>query len=39
MQLHTFARRLDRSAKRYLGWVQLACAIIFVRHEANGFVR
>ena len=38
-QFGRIARRLDRSAKRYLGWVQLACAIIFGRHEANGFVR
>lgn len=38
-QFGRIARRFDRSAKRYLGWVQLACAIIFVRHEANGFVR
>ena len=32
------ARRLDRSARRYLGWVQLAACVIFLRHEANGFV-
>ena len=33
------ACRFDWCAKRCLGWVQLAGAIIFVRHEANGFVR
>jgi transposase len=38
-QFGRIARRFDRCAARYLGWVQLACAIIFVRHEANGFVR
>jgi putative transposase len=38
-QFGRIARRLDRQAKRYLGWVQLAAAIIYIRHEANGFVR
>jgi transposase len=38
-QFGRIARRFDRCAKRYLGWVQLACAIIFARHEANGFFR
>ena len=33
------ARRLDRIARRYLGWVQLAACVIFLRHDANGFVR
>ena len=33
------ARRLDRSVRRYLGWVQLAACVIFIRHDANGFVR
>ena len=33
------ARRLDRAAKRYRGWVQLAAWVIFIRHDANGFVR
>jgi transposase len=33
------ARRLDRTARRYLGWVQLAACVIFLRHEAKGFVR
>jgi hypothetical protein len=37
-QFGRIARRLDRSARRYLGWVQLAACVIFVRHEANGFV-
>jgi hypothetical protein len=32
-------RRLDRSARRYLGWVQLAACVIFIRHDANGFVQ
>jgi transposase len=32
-------RRLDRTARRYLGWVQLAACVIFLRHDANGFVR
>jgi len=31
------ARRLDRSSRRFLGWVQLAAALIFVRAEAPGF--
>ena len=30
------ARRLDRSGRRFLGWVQLAACIIFIR---SGFVR
>jgi hypothetical protein len=38
-QFGRIARRLDRIAKRYLHWVQLAACVIFVRHEANGFVR
>lgn len=38
-QFGRIARRFDRCGGRYLGWVQLAAAIIFVRHEANGFVR
>ena len=29
-------RRLDRSAKRFLGWIQLAACLIFLR---SGFVR
>jgi putative transposase len=33
------ARRFDRNDKRYIGWVQLASAVIFIRHEANGFFR
>jgi transposase len=37
-QFGRIARRLDRSARRYLGWVQLAACVIFLRHEANGFV-
>ena len=38
-QFSRIARRLDRSAKNYLGWVQLAACVIFIRHDANGFVR
>jgi hypothetical protein len=38
-QFGRIARRLDRIAKRYLYWVQLAACVIFVRHDANGFVR
>jgi transposase len=37
-QFGRIARRLDRSARCYLAWVQLAACIIFLRHEANGFV-
>ncbi len=37
-QFGRIARRLDRSARHYLGWVQLAACVIFLRHEANGFV-
>jgi transposase len=38
-QFGRIARRLDRKAERYLGWVQLAACVIFIRHDANGFVR
>ena len=38
-QFGRIARRLDRSAKTFLGWVQLAACVIFIRHDANGFVR
>jgi transposase len=38
-QFGRIARRFDRVAQRYLGWVQLAACVIFIRHEANGFVR
>jgi hypothetical protein len=38
-QFGRIARRWDRNAKRYLGWVQLAACVIFLRHDANGFVR
>ena len=37
--LGRIARRWDRLAQRYLGWVQLAACVIFLRHDANGFVR
>jgi hypothetical protein len=33
------ARRRDRCAERYLGWVQLAACVILIRHDANGLVR
>jgi len=35
-QFGRVARRFDRSARRYLGWIQLAACVIFVR---SGFVR
>jgi transposase len=38
-QFGRIVRRLDRAVKRYLGWVELAACVIFIRHEANGFVR
>jgi len=38
-QFGRIARRFDRAVKRYLGWVQLAACVIFIRHDANGFVR
>lgn len=38
-QFGRIARRLDRCARNYLGWVQLAACVIFIRHDANGFVR
>jgi hypothetical protein len=38
---HRSSPRRCRAAavKRYLGWVQLAACVIFIRHDANGFVR
>jgi len=35
-QFGRIARRLDRCAKRFLGWVQMAAWVIFLR---SGFVR
>jgi hypothetical protein len=35
-QFGRVARRVDRSARRFLGWVQLAACIIFIR---SSFVR
>ncbi len=35
-QFGRVARRLDRSAKRFLGWLQMAACVILVR---SGFVR
>jgi transposase len=34
-QFGRVARRFDRSARRYLGWLQLAACVIFIR---SGFV-
>jgi len=36
-QFGRIARRLDRLTRRYLGWVQLAASIIFLRAESHGF--
>ena len=38
-QFGRVARRTDRSARRYLAWVELAAVVIFLRHKANGFFR
>jgi transposase len=38
-QFGRIARRWDRLARRYLGWVEFAACIIFVRAEAKGFFR
>jgi transposase len=38
-QFGRIARRLDRSRRHFLGWVQFAAALIFVRAEAHGFFR
>ena len=38
-QFGRIARRFYRAVKRYLGWVQMAACVIFIRHDANGFVR
>jgi transposase len=35
-QFGRIARRLDRSAKKFLGWLQLAACVILIR---SGFVR
>jgi transposase len=35
-QFGRIGRRLDRSAKRFLGWIELAACVIFLR---SGFVR
>ena len=35
-QFGRIGRRLDRAAKRFLGWIQLAACLIFLR---SGFVR
>ena len=36
-QFGRIAHRLDRATRRYLGWVQLAAAMIFLRAESHGF--
>lgn len=36
-QFGRIARRLDRLTRHYLGWVQLAASIIFLRAESHGF--
>jgi transposase len=38
-QFGRIARRLDRCARRYLGWIELAACVIFIRAEAHGFFR
>jgi transposase len=38
-QFGRIARRLDRCARRDLGWIELAACVIFVRAEAHGFFR
>jgi len=38
-QFGRIARRLDRCSRRYLGWIELAACVIFVRAEAHGFFR
>lgn len=38
-QFGRVGRRSDRDGRRYLAWVQLACALTYIRHEANGFFR
>lgn len=36
-QFGRIAHRLDRATRRYLGWIQLAASVIFLRAESNGF--
>jgi transposase len=36
-QFGRVARRWDRSSRSYLGWVQMAACIIFLRAQAHGF--
>jgi transposase len=38
-QFGRVGRRLDRLTRRYLGWVELAACVIFLRAEAHGFFR
>jgi len=36
-QFGRIARRLDRSSRLYVGWIQLAASLIFLRAKAHGF--
>lgn len=38
-QFGRIARRTDRRSRRYVGWIELAATVIFLRHKANGFFR
>jgi hypothetical protein len=38
-QFGRIARRLDRCSRLFLGWVELAACVIFIRAEAHGFFR
>jgi hypothetical protein len=38
-QFGRIARRLDRCSRRFLGWVELAACVIFLRAESHGFFR
>jgi transposase len=38
-QFGRIGRRLDRKVRRYLGWIELAACIIFIRAEANSSFR
>ena len=38
-QFGRVGRPLDRSARRLLGWVQLAACLTLIRADANGFFR
>jgi len=38
-QFGRIARRWDRCSRRFLGWVELAACVIFIRAEAHGCFR